>query len=230
MAEKTVLKHVEFKKFKDLMNFYWTNETIMSLAEDVWGLIRVQYPKGYYDEYYVFAAVDATPEHIEIPIERTMILVKDCSVTQREHIDDMFVRDQPGEPNMSAEDMVKVDELFEDIDEHEDSSYVFCESLEEVLDHFDSHITDLVEDEWDVYRLNWEDPEHPNSYVFVAINVSLEEPEEIDIIRAILPKEKCSPEDKAAIESIQSIEYSEEEIEKTPSSPVVPTWNGHTVH
>ena len=225
MAKKTLLNHVEFNNFKELANFYLENETLKSLPENGWGVVRVQYPKGYLDNYYVIAAVDATAEHVEIPgLDRSMILIENCSEHQRAHIDKMAVREQPGEPTMTPEEMDIVIDLID-----ESSSYLECESLEDVLDHFDSQVQNFEPEEWAVHRLNYEHPDYPDSYIFLAINTSVDEYENIGIRPAVLAESKCSPEDHAFIRSIPVEEVSDEN-DDAPVEPTVPTWDGHTIH
>jgi hypothetical protein len=249
MAKKNkVIQHLEFRKFKEVIRHFRGHTKVKALGED-WGVVRVLYPKGTYDEYYIFIAID-TKKKCEINIERAMILVKDCTANERRHIDEMLVVEQPGvQATPKKEDPtpseVEVPAVNEAEDTESDNGYIVFNSLEEALGYFESQAGDVSDESWGIYRLDEEEPEYPDSYILLIIDV--EEGEELDLSRAVVPKNKCSEEDKALVESFPSIKYGdpddgdgdgesvappeegETEENQTGEKPL-PNYNGNTLH
>ncbi|MBI3632997.1 MAG: hypothetical protein HY226_01765, partial [Candidatus Vogelbacteria bacterium] len=126
---------------------------------------------------------------------------------------------------------------------------VVMDHLQDVVDFFQSQITNLNQDEWKIYRFDEEDEDYPDAFIFCAVDNKTGE--SIDLPYAILPKDSLTEEEEMEIMAIDLIvepddedeedetletsaedgdDNSEEENEVKPTSTLPAPYTGYTVH
>jgi hypothetical protein len=192
MSEKKEVLHQTFSSTQEVNNYYDNHPMIRELGED-WGSIRVEYPEGHHDGFYVFTAI-SKKTHCEVDIPRALLSIANCSRDERDFIEKfLFVILQPDGPVFPIKG----------------ATHVEYDTYQEVKDHFKSNPECMNEEDTEILRFDSvEHPVHPDyagCHVFLAINMITGM--EMDVPRAIIKKNMCSEDED---DEIQQIPYFDE--------------------
>ncbi len=207
MAEQSGIVHIIFDKYQSMIAYYsHVNPYTVAMGGD-WSLIRVLYPKGLHDGYYVFAVMSRS---LNVEVEDTpRALVEEKALSKSEielikHL--MSAEHQPDGPERIV---------------YEIAPHVFVKSLAEVEEHFENNPEALKPIHVEIFRIDCFDnppPAFKDCHVFLACNKITGR--QIDMPLAVIRKSECDAKDDRKIQMIEYYDYLGDDIEDAePPAP-----------
>lgn len=205
MEDDIVIEHTVFDS-PEKVDLYYTSHPMVLALDANWGLIRVEYPEGIYDNCIIFAVI-STITHMELDIPRAVLPVSQCSKDKLQFF--KYMTDVEKQPEGPVERIV-----------YEYTSHIVFDSFDEVKEHFKNNPECTEEEDMVIYRIADSEssihPDYKKAHIFIAFNLSTHQ--EMNVPRAVLPKSKCNEKDDDEIQMIEYIYYDDDDIEKILSA------------